>query len=134
MKAEDFKDFCEGGRYGGSEVLVQLKDPRTFSAMLDSHKNLMPAMLQRSAREEILRQAAERGIELTDDEMRQLPPPEQMQTQMVPPVPVLLGTLEMRGELLCLRYKGSDGTKMVLTLLPDDIKHLTVAEATRIVT
>lgn len=134
MKAEDFKDFCEGGRYGGSQVLVQLKDPRTFTAMLDKKKDLMVSMLQRSARDQILAQAAAQGIELSEEDMRSLPPPEQMETQVVPPVPVLLGTLEVRGELLCLHYMGGDGSKILVTLLPDDIKHLTVAEATRILT
>jgi hypothetical protein len=134
MNADDFKDFCSGGRYEGCKVMVQLHAAGTFMAMLDARKELQAAQVTRSAREFIMRQAAAAAHELTEDELRQLPGPDVMKTEMVQPVPLLIGMLERRDNLLLLRYVGPDGSKMVLSIVPDDVKHLTVAEATRILT
>jgi hypothetical protein len=136
MNAEDYKDFCEGGRYGGAVVMLQLKDARTFTGMLDERKDLAPASRVVDVREQILRQAEAQGVALSEEEFATLPPVGTLQSTVVPPVPLLLGTLEARGNLLVLRYDGFGPHKseMVLTILPDDIKHITVASSTRIVT
>lgn len=134
MNAEDFKDFCSGGRYEGSKVMLQLKTAGTFTAMLDKRKEILPTMQVMSQREAIMRSAAAQGHELTEDEMRQLPPEDQVTTEIVRPVPILTGILERRENLLLLRYPGVCGTKFIVTILPEDVKHITVAESTRIVT
>lgn len=138
MNIEDYKDFCDGGRYGGSKVLVQLVEAGTFTAMLDERREIGPAMLVRDVRTEMLKEIEAMQPPPSDEQLAQylaqLPPPGTKKAMPVPAVPILVGTLEARGNLLLLRYSGPDGTKLIVSLRPEDIKHVTVAEATRIVT
>lgn len=123
MKAEDFADWCEGGRFGG-KVMVQLKNPGTLTPMLDARRELTLAAinLRDNARKQL-------GRELTSDELAQVPDGD----KPVPAVPVLIGTLEVRSPFLLMTYEGF-GAKFQVTINPDDIQHISRPVATHIVT
>lgn len=135
MIAEDFKDFCDGGRYGGAKVLVQLHAPGTIAAQLDARKDIAPMMTRVNLREHALKQLAASGADIRDlppDIASQLPPADATRIALTDPVPFLLGQLELRGAVLVLHY-AQDGVKFAMSIDPGDVKHITVAEATHIV-
>jgi hypothetical protein len=129
MKSESYKDFFKDGRYGGAKVMVQLKDAGTFTAMVDARHELQLATLRRvdpNAAKMIMERL---GRDLTEAEIAELP----RQEAVVPPIPVLIGELEALGEdLLLLTYVGQD-RRFRICFPAEDVKHVTVAENTRIV-
>lgn len=135
MKADDFKDFCDGGRYGGSKVLLQLHGPGTIAAQLDARKEIAPVMERVNLYKQALAQLQAQGMDVSNippEIAAQLPPPDATRLALGQPVPFLLGKLEQRGDLLLLHYV-QDGVKFAVTVGPDDVKHITIAESAHIV-
>ncbi len=135
MKADDFKDFCDGGRYGGAKVLIQLHAPGTIAAQLDARKEISPVMDRVNLLKQALAQLEAQGADignLPPELAGRLPPPDATRLALGQPVPFLLGKLEQRGELLLLHYV-QDGVKFAVTICPDDVKHITIAESAHIV-
>jgi hypothetical protein len=122
MKATDFQEFCTNSKYGGT-VLVQLKDPATFSAELNAKREIEPAQYSEQQTAQMLaRQLAAQGV--PDENIDAALARGGTGRQPMAPVPVLSGELEIEGELLILTYQAGD-TKFRLTICPDDIKHIT---------
>lgn len=121
MKASDFQDFTADGKYGGT-VLVQLKDPATFAADLDSKREIAPALFSAEQSAQLwARNAMAQGA--TEEQVKAILA-EGVPLQRVPPVQVLIGELAIQGELLILTYQTGE-TKFRVTICPDDIKHIT---------
>lgn len=124
MKAADYKDFCKNGKYGG-KVLVQFKDPGTFTAMLGEDREISPMMIRaEQALMMMIRQMESQGAgEEQIAAMRAMGGPG---AQPMQAVPMLIGELEIHGELLTLSYKAGE-TMFEVTICPDEIKHVTAA-------
>lgn len=141
MKADDFKCFFAGGRYDGQAVLVQLKTPGTFLAQLDRRGSLELKTVQMAP--EVVEMQLEATVSAAEKKLGRKAEPAEIASvrarlqagEPLQPVPVLIGTLSpvADSELLMLEYK--DGASIFrVTLAPDDIQHVTVASASRIVT
>lgn len=122
MKAIDFQDFTAEGKFGGN-VLVQLKDPRTFCASLNEKREIEPAQFSEEATLQLYAQklAAEGA---TPEQIQEILRRGGPGRQPIPPVPILSGELSILGELLVLTYESGE-TKFRVTICPDDIKHIT---------
>jgi hypothetical protein len=134
MKAEDYKSFCRG-----QIVMVQLKDNMVMAA--DGADSIEIATAPTVSPEQWAGQIAQQytqqndGKEPTEGELQQLlaqnPPPEK-------PVmmPVVIGTLEVKNELLVVTYdytayepdpSGQARARKVqvrTSIAPDDVKHV----------
>ncbi len=124
MKATDFAEFCEEGRFGGGEVMVQLKEAGSFLPAVDDAGRVSLAQMDAYAAA-----TQQKGEPLTPEEMAQIGP----RFRAIPPIPVIAGKLRIFGELLLLTYEFS-GKRYHVTINPDDVKHVSAPESRRIIT
>lgn len=131
MKATDFAMFCTGGRYAAELVMVQLRRLESYSAQSDGQEAMIsPARL--NPRAYAVMQVRAQGRPLTDEDIKQL---EKLpdEDQPIPPLPVLVGRLEIAGDLLVLTYKNHLSETVHLSIHPDDVQHLSTIPKSRIV-
>lgn len=131
MKATIYADWAKTGKYGaGGKVMVQFRPGQgVLTAIVDPESgDVMPALApDPNSLNQLLKDCEENKREPTQAEVNRLP------TVLVPPVPVLIGEIEIQGEeLLVLVYVGADNRQYRATIRPEDVQSITTPVNARI--